>query len=52
MKKRIEHYILNEPWEERCERLAEVAERRIIRPFLIFAALYIGWTALVGFMSL
>ena len=42
MKKRIQHYILNEPWEGQVERLAERMRRFAVVPFLVFATLYIG----------
>ena len=51
MKKRIEHYILNEPWEDRFERLVDTFQRRVIDPFLVFAALYIGYMAIIGFIG-
>ena len=48
MKKRIEHYILNEPWEERFDRLVGQIERRVIDPFLVCVAIYVVGLALMA----
>ncbi len=48
MKKRIERYILNEPWEDRFNRLTERIELRIIKPFLVIATIYVVYMVVAG----
>ena len=50
MRKRFEHYILNEPWEERFERLADTFQSRVLDPLLVFAAMYIGYMVIAAFL--
>jgi len=47
MKKKIERYILFEPWEERFLRRMKIIERRVIWPFLALATAYFGYISFV-----
>jgi len=43
MKKRIERYILEGPWESRFLRRMKIIEQRVVWPFVVLAAVYFGY---------